>query len=769
MYELIPEELKKLRHWVCWRAEPDPKAHSGISKKPINPKTGHLAQSNNPDTWTDFDTAERVSRDYAGIGFMFENSGYFGVDLDDMYEELEQCKKGNFSNSVGEFITTLQSYTELSQSGNGIHIICKGKLPSGARRNGKFEMYDSGRFFVMTGNCAFDFIDIHECSESIQSLHQKYLQKSKEYEKPESGQLSLININLSVPEILERAKNSINGAKFESLYSGDISDYPSQSEADMAFCNMLAFWCAGDAEKMDGIYRSSGLMRKKWDRKQSGSTYGNLVIQRAIKDCKEFYTSNQPIVTDHSLKIRKKSDIPAKSQKLTEKMYKFDDTGNAERLFDMFGETFRYSYTEHKYLYYLSGKWHFDNIGYERKIADIVISELEKDINLYADDEKLKKAFLKHCNKSRSFTGKTNMLKEAQHYAPVLPEMLDRSKTIIGVKNGIIDLRKGSLMPHDKNAFLTKQIALEYIPDAKSPELWIKFLDEIFQSDKELIRYIQKALGYSLTGSTQEQCAFFLYGTGRNGKSTFLEIIRNILGDYASNIQPETIMVNQKSGNAPTSDIARLKGARFVTSVEPNEGMKLNEGLIKQMTGGDVMTVRKLFCAEFEFRPEFKLWMATNHKPVIRETDTGIWRRVHMIPFMACIPENRVDTHLIYKLAKESSQIFKWMLDGCLLWQREGLSMPKAVHDAVKEYQHEMDVIKNFIDACCIENQGETKASVLYAVYAQWCRNNGEYCMSNTKFGVEMQKKCKKIKKPNGIYYLGIEIEDSCKQITIGQ
>ena len=430
MYELIPEELKQLKNWVVWKAVPDPKAHSGIKKVPINPKTGGQAMSNNPETWTDFETAERVSRDYAGIGFMFEGSGYFGVDLDDMPEEMQACADGDFDNVIGEFITTLKSYTELSQSGNGLHIICKGKLPEGRRKNGKFEMYDSGRFFVMTGNCAMDdCIDIRDCTEEIKPLHQKYLQQVSEKNAISSDSEQLIlsdSPDLSVHEIIEKALNSANGAKFEKLFKGDFSGYPSQSEADIAFCNLLAFWCGGDAEKMDAIYRNSGLMRDKWDRKQSGSTYGALTIQKAISSCQEFYQPNQPAVIDMGLKIGKKAEQPASKESAPKqstkvipngKMYKFDDSGNAERLFDMYGDIFRYCYIEHKYLYYHNGKWYFDNIGYERRIADYVVSAMEQDVVLYAEDETMKNKFLKHCSKTRSFTGKTNMLREAQHYA----------------------------------------------------------------------------------------------------------------------------------------------------------------------------------------------------------------------------------------------------------------------------------------------------------------------------------------------------------------
>ena len=807
MYELIPEELKQLKNWVVWKAVPDPKAHSGVKKIPVNPRTGGQAQSNNPETWTDFETAERVSRDYAGIGFMFEGSGYFGVDLDDMPEEMQACGDGDFDNVIGEFITTLKSYTELSQSGNGLHIICKGKLPEGKRRNGKFEMYDSGRFFVMTGNCATDeYLDIRDCTETIKPLHQKYLEKkgawgsnaldtnegenlfSSSCGKPygiaspildkiqektaissHSEQLILSN-DLNIHEIIEKALNSANGAKFEKLFKGDFSGYPSQSEADMAFCNLLAFWCGGDAEKMDEIYRNSGLMRDKWDRKQSGSTYGALTIQKAISHCQEFYQPSQIQIADKSLKIGKKSAPPAKALPAG-KTYKFDDLGNSERLYDMYGYMLKYFYTEHKFLFYENGKWKRDDFGYAEKLTDEVIHQMEKEDSsgIFAENEEMQKAFQKHIKKTRSQNGRKNMIAGVSHFMPILPKQLDRDRTIIGMKNGVLDLKTGELKPHDSKYFLTKQIPFAYHADAPRPERWLKFLDEILLSDKELIRYIQKAVGYSLTGSNAEQCAFFLHGTGNNGKSIFLEVLRYIFGDYASNIQANTIMIQQKSGNSASSDIARLQGARLVTCSETAEGVRLNEPLIKQMTGDDMITVRKLYCEEFEFRPEFKLWMATNHKPTIRGTDKGIWRRIHLIPFQFDIPANQVDRNLKYKLAKEAESILKWIVDGCLLWQREGLQTPKKVLDAVSEYQKEMDVVSKFLDACCDVGTGEVKASALYAVYAQWCSEYGEYKMSNTKFGIEMTKKFQKVKKNGGVYYYqGISLDEEHAMTAVG-
>ena len=174
-YNAIPAELKAIKNWVCWKAEPDERSHSGISKKPINPITGGFAMSNNPDTWTDFNTAVSVAEKYSGIGFMFGSSDYFGVDLDDMPDELKDYHSGGTDNVISEFVNTLQSYTEYSHSGTGIHIICKGQLPKGGRRRKNVEMYDTGRFFVMTGKYCSEYAEIIDCTESIKSLHEKYI------------------------------------------------------------------------------------------------------------------------------------------------------------------------------------------------------------------------------------------------------------------------------------------------------------------------------------------------------------------------------------------------------------------------------------------------------------------------------------------------------------------------------------------------------------------------------------------------------------------
>ena len=268
--DAIPDELKKLKQWVCW---------NGSDKIPKNPATGKNAQSNNPSTWGTFAQAVKACETFGfdGIGFEFAN-GFFGVDLDHCMDKLD---------FVDEFVETLQSYTEISRSGNGIHIICKGKLPDGSRRKDGVEMYSEGRYFICTGNLYNSaYTEIRDCTESIKVLHSKYLPASTPKAVVQRGSA----VDLDDAEIIDKARNCKSGALFNMLYSGQWEGlFQSQSEADLALCNHLAFWTGRNAGQMDRIFRSSGLMRQKWDQRRGADTYGNITIGKACASCRDIY------------------------------------------------------------------------------------------------------------------------------------------------------------------------------------------------------------------------------------------------------------------------------------------------------------------------------------------------------------------------------------------------------------------------------------------------------------------------------------------------
>ena len=745
--ENIPDELKKTKNWVCW---------VGSDKIPKNPYTGGNAQSNNPQTWGTFEDAVKACEKYHfdGLGFEFAPP-YFGVDLDKCLENTDFCD---------EFVETLQSYAEISKSGTGLHIICKGKLPDGARRKGNVEMYSSGRYFICTGNLYNPvYTQIKNCTETIKILHSKYLPASV----PKAEFKHYEVVNLEDQEVIDKARNCKTGQLFNMLYGGNWEGlFPSQSEADLALCNQLAFWTGRNETQMDRIFRTSGLMREKWDKKRGSSTYGAITISKACASCMDVYQpSKHDGDTSLAVAFFKNGKVGAEQP---QKIYDMTDTGNAHRLYDRFGSVIRYSYNRKKWFFWTGKAWTLDESGEIKKMADDICEDIKREAWNIPDDD-IQEQMLKFAKKTASSSGKEAMIKECQHLydIPASPDMFDGYTDFLNCQNGIVNLRNGELIPHDANFMMSKICNSEYDTKKKKPKLWLKFLDDVTGGNKQLQDYIQKCIGYSISGSNREQCAYFLYGMGNNGKSTFLDTIADLLGSYSANTQPETIMLQSRlgsSGGGANSDIARLKSARFVTSEEPTEGVRLNEGLLKQLTGGSKVTCRFLYGDEFEYTPEFKIWVATNHKPVIRGTDFGIWRRIKLIPFEVNIPKDKVDKNLKYKLRHEFPQILAWAVEGCIKWQNEGIEEPDSVMNAVQEYKTEMDLIAGFIEDCIIIDYGlgnQIMASEVFNVYSKWAKQNNEWEMSSKKFFIEFAKKVPDKKKTNkGTFYSNIKFSD---------
>lgn len=748
-YDLIPNEMKSLKRWVLWKRKYINSEQT--TKVPINVRNGYGAKSNDSETWATFDEALKNVEYYQcdGLGFML-GGGYFGVDIDHSMSDKDL---------INEFVNTLNSYTEISQSGDGIHIICKGVLPVGNRRKGHIEMYDNARFFALTGNVYENHTRIMERTQEVKVLHTKYLcDKPKEipegayvYEpitRKESNTMS----SLSDEEVITKATESKTGNLFNLLYCGQWEGlYPSQSEADMAFTSLLAFWCARDEIQIDRIFRNSKLYREKWDLKRGANTYGEITIRNAISKCKDIYT---PAITPVQVYN------PTTGEVVKNKEYDLNDTGNAQRFIDRFGSDIRYNFDNKTWVVYDGKTWIKDVKQLVKTKCDILIEEMKTEL-LKEPDENKRKELARNIKHVSSNSGKEAMLKEAMHIGtmPTVNADYDKDEYLFNCFNGVIDLKTGRLLEHNKTFMLSKysntRVDLE-----NEPTRWKQFLLEIFNNNQELVDYIQVALGYTLTGSTKEQCFFQCYGDGANGKSVFLDIIYKMLGDYALNAQVESILAKGNNNSGASSEIARMNGARFVRTNEPNEGARFNEGLVKQLVSGDVTTARFLYGAEFEFTPKFKLWIATNYKINVRGTDYGIWRRQRLVPFEVKFEGAKADKKLSEKLEQELPQILGWCVKGAVKWRESGLITPKQIEIANNEYKNEMDTIRTFMNDCTIENpQSREKASEVYKEYAEWAKNGHEYCMTQTKFGIEMAKKYIK-KNVNGyVYYYGFMLK----------
>jgi putative DNA primase/helicase len=333
------------------------------------------------------------------------------------------------------------------------------------------------------------------------------------------------------------------------------------------------------------------------------------------------------------------------------------------------------------------------------------------------------------------------MMRLAQTELEVATTMnaFDTDPWLLTVANGTLDLRAGMLRPHRRDDFITKVSPIADDPGARCP-IWDAFLQRVLAGDEEMIQFLQRAAGYSLTGLTTERLLFILCGPGRNGKTTFLEVLLAILGDYAVRTPTQTLLV-KRDGSIP-NDIAALRGRRLVTASEGDEGGRLAEGTLKELTGGDTIAARFMRAEWFTFRPVCKLWFATNHTPIIRGTDHGIWDRIRLIPFPVRIPEAEQDTEFGAKLLTEASGILAWAVRGCLAWQRKGLGHPEPVRQATAGYRAEMDVLGHFLADCCIVNEGAlVSAEALFAAYTRWAATSGEPRLTKTMLGRQLKER----------------------------
>jgi len=429
------------------------------------------------------------------------------------------------------------------------------------------------------------------------------------------------------------------------------------------------------------------------------------------------------------------------------------DVGNAKRLVAQHGEDIRYVYEYKTWIYWKSNIWIKDKNGHmsrlAKKVADSIYNEYESQT-----DENIKKTLKSHAISSESKKSLKSMVDVASTECsiPISQSVLDNDKYLLGVKNGTIDLRTGTLILSTKKQMITKRANVEFDAEAKCP-LWEKSINQMMAGDQDVVEYLQKAVGYSLTGDTSEQLLFFLYGYGENGKSVFIKVIQTLLADYAMQTPVATIM-NKAKGNIP-NDIARLNGARLVATSETEEGSRLNNSEIKHITGGDVVTARFLKQEFFEFVPQFKLWISGNHKPILGE-EYGIWRRFVLIPFEVRFDKTTRDNQLEDKLLQELPGILNWAIKGCLKLQKLKLtkSMPKKIAEAIKEYKTENDRIESWSDEYCMKNPTSRETSTeLYQSFKKWAVSNGEQSMSHRVFSTKMVERGY-AKKRNALYLM---------------
>ncbi|ARK23587.1 DNA primase [Sporosarcina sp. P37] len=718
-FNSIPSELKALPQWILWKSE----EKGGRYTKVPYQVDGEVAQTNNRSTWSTFATVIKfyLTGGYDGIGFVFSRQdNYIGVDIDNCVVD------GKPNTFASEIIDSLDSYTEFSPSQKGLHIIIKGGLPQNVLGTGRknaqhgLEIYSYGRYFTFTGNRE-NSNDVYDRTDELAEVFEKYFDDSDIQGRVNLSDFEKDEIKLSNESLWERMFRSKSGDEIRSLYNGNLIDND-HSSSDLALCNHLAFWTGKSATRMDAMFRETGLIRDKWDviHHSTGETYGERTIAEAITSTPSTILDQQQY-DDFSFDFHNGDEVekPKKKFRLTE-------LGNAERIAYEYGHTIKYV-GDMGWLIWDGKRWRFDN---KKEIERITAKVLR---GLYKSDDEMESKWARMCERRNI---RMNSIKDLMPLVPGEREEFDRHKYLLNIENGVIDLQTGNLKPHDRELKLTQIANVEFDENAKCP-VWMKFIDQIFQGDKDLIEYMQRLAGYSLTGDISEQGMYFLVGGGSNGKSTFVNTIKKIMGDYGSQTNSETFIKRKNDG--ANNDIARLANARFVSAVESEEGEKLQESLVKTITGGEPITARFLRQEYFEFIPEFKVFFTTNHKPVIGGLDDGIWRRVKIIPFTLNLKPHERDKKLEEKLSLEIPGIFNWILEGCLKWQKSGLQEPKIVRDATGAYKDDMDILAPFLDEICYTKEPKNEAIMieakeLYGVYNNWCFKAGERTVGNRTF-----------------------------------
>lgn len=773
----VPHLLATRAQWVLWRSE-------NGTKVPYTTEPGRKASSTDPTTWTTVEAVLRcyeANRDrYNGPGYVLSGTdGMTGVDLDGCRDR----DTGNISEAARAILDDLNSYSEVSPSGTGVKVWVQGTLPKAFKVANpapgivRIEVYPRDRYFAFTGQRLGEYpAEPQEAQAALDAL-------AAAFDAPRDAPLPMTS-RVVLPtsathderwarDVLARAvamvTRAVDGEKHDVLFdaarlAGGVASYLSEREIEQALYGAIAHR-AQDRR---------GALKTIRDGMRTGAaaplqppvppTSEPLIIRGQRPWCPSCATQvrrskhpypgtdepgwycpecKHPMVWPLAAVPPTTPPVPDAPDDRAGAPATFHrtDLGNARRLVAHHGADLRFVPAWNSWLVWNGQYWQKDENGAVHRRARQTVARIYQEAAEEEDPNRRKAlAAWATTSESRGRLESMVVLAQAEDGIPVDHEQLNANPYQLTVANGTLDLRTGKLLPFDRDHLMTKALPIAYSP-AATCRRWEAFLRRVLGDDDALIAFVHRAVGYTLTADTREQCLFFLYGTGRNGKSTFIETLLDLLGPYGQKAPTEMLMARPMGGGIP-NDVAQLPGLRGVVTAETEEGRRLNESLVKDLTGGDRLTARFMRAEFFTFRPTHKLWMYGNHKPVIRGTDNGIWRRIRAIPFTVTIPDDEVDPELLSKLRAELPGILAWAVRGCLAWQAEGLGAAEAVDAATAAYRAEMDILGAFLDArCVIAPHARVKASVLYQAYREWAEGAGEFVMSLRRFGGQLTER----------------------------
>jgi putative DNA primase/helicase len=463
------------------------------------------------------------------------------------------------------------------------------------------------------------------------------------------------------------------------------------------------------------------------------------------------------------------------------KKYALTDLGNAERLVDTFGDIVRYVPEWKTWMYYDGVRWVKVDDVFMNGLAKQVLQDMRVQGNVdgqETDEERRNKDELVKWVRACGYNRRTGlMVEQARDAVLAHPQDFDINPWLVNAEDVTIDLRTFEQHKHTASDMVTKVTGTAYNVES-SGERFLTFIDEVTGGDKGLARYIQKILGYSLSGVIREQHLFMPYGTGRNGKTVLFELIAEVLGEYAA-VGDTTLILDQGNYRPKNFSLANLVGVRLVVFAESNDGRKINAELVKSLSGGDSVPAEAKFMRPFSFRPQFKMFLYINHLPGVDEVGDAMWERLRVIPFNECFIKGRADCHepdteLTEKLRNEKPAILQWLVEGNGLWQAEGLEEPASVKEATKTYREDSDVLAEFLEACVArDTMGKVTSNELYAAYSDWYQGNSWERLESKPFGKKIVEHGYRGKRSNGrtVYHglkLTVNREERPRMLLVG-
>lgn len=753
----IPEFLQR-KPCAAWIAEPKEGQPGKFNKAPRHPVTGIKVGANNPDNFGTFEQAVAAleSGKYSGIGVLLTgDDSLVGVDIDNYESTFERMPQ------VKTWVAKARkagAYCEVSPSGKGLRLFIGGKLPNGGRKSGSLEIYARGRYLTVTGKTAKGFgmtlIDGQELIDEYLAL--------LPVESAKTAPVMLGNAAADPAQVEALAKRMAD--KQAGLWGGEwelvetdfgSTGYPSQSEADFAMCGYIArealrIGVADESlpDTIMSVFELSGLYREKKHKQVA-----EFAIPKIIAEA----------LADKSVAVEKANQV-AQTPEGEELSDGADGDIKAGRVFArLMGGKLRYMGAADKWLRWDGTRWAGCACGEEMASAKTVAGKiLDHSAKLFASDpERYKKrmAWATSLQNLKRLQAMIELAKSEEGMAVGHMSELDSDPWLLGVRNGVVNLKDGGLLAPDPAMLITRQAAAEYHDHAQCPK-WLEFLNQIFSGDQDTIDYIQRALGYTLTGTTTEEALFICFGHGANGKSVFSNVVSTIMGEYARMAPASLLTVRRADDSGPRNDLAMLCGARLVSINETQSGDRLDEQVVKSLAGREMISARFLHKEFFDFWPTAKPWLRTNHKPIITGEDDGIWRRLQLISFARKFSEDERDPWLESKLLNERDGILAWMVRGCLAWRQHKLKQSASVRRESATYRKESDLLGEFLEEMAkADPEAKVEQLRLFNAYRNWHESNGTRAGSKHTFTKKLAERgYGTSKSTNRRFYTGVTL-----------